>query len=385
MNQRFETLLNWLLKGLLLCLALGQLQRWQLTPTLAIYLHDILLVVYSLVWVVWLWTNKRRPKIPGLILVWLVFVVWAGITWIIRLPVLGWPESLIGLLYLIRFGLLVSGLTITADLLTSKSLGFSLVSALDWMSILVVATGLLQYSIWPDTRWLYQFGWDDHLYRLIGTYFDPGFTGLMLLLIWLWGRRRGNQLLAILSFVSIFLTYSRASYLALVVAVLTVWFFDRKPRQIIQWLLVGVLCLFLLPRPAGEGVKLYRTQSISSRITSSISGWDVFSSHPFVGVGFNNYRSVLPEDNRGVPIHTSAPDNSYLFVLATTGVIGFIVFGFALLITIKFAWTYHNGYLLASLLAISIHAFFNNSWFYVFVWLWWGLVVALAVEESSTR
>ena len=74
-------------------------------------------------------------------------------------------------------------------------------------------------------------GWDDHLYRLIGTFLDPGFTAIILVFGFLTSlayylkpaapkggfKNKYFLLISIFLFVSILFTYSRAGYIALIV------------------------------------------------------------------------------------------------------------------------------------------------------------------------
>ena len=42
--------------------------------------------------------------------------------------------------------------------------------------------GYIQYLFYPDLRNLYYAGWDPHLYRMFGTFFDPNFMGAIIVL-----------------------------------------------------------------------------------------------------------------------------------------------------------------------------------------------------------
>ncbi|MFZ2202248.1 MAG: hypothetical protein WAV56_02515, partial [Microgenomates group bacterium] len=45
---------------------------------------------------------------------------------------------------------------------------------------ILLIIGSLQYFLLPDVRFLAYLGFDDHYYRLIGSFLDPNFTGLVL-------------------------------------------------------------------------------------------------------------------------------------------------------------------------------------------------------------
>jgi len=77
--------------------------------------------------------------------------------------------------------------------------------------------GLIQYFFWPDFTAFSAFNWDPHLYRLVGTFFDPTFIGLILLLfiIKIYFNYSFNKLLLFIPYLGLALTYSRSSLLAL--------------------------------------------------------------------------------------------------------------------------------------------------------------------------
>jgi O-antigen ligase len=144
-----------------------------------------------------------------------------------------------------------------------------------------------------------------------------------------------------------------------------------------------------LPREAGEGTNLERTASINTRITSQNLAVTAFRSSPIIGIGFNNYPNFqLPNRLKtlslpiSLPNHNTSPDNSWLFVLATTGIFGFIIF----LIwygKIFISALQHNQLAAMSLLIVGIHSLFNNTFFYSFVLLWLFTILAMENEKAN--
>lgn len=207
-------------------------------------------------------------------------------------------------------------------------------------AILFLVIGLLQYLLLPDARFLAYLGFDDHYFRLIGSLLDPNFTGLVLVIFTL----LAPKIFFIIPLLALTLTFSRASFLALAVSLIYLSVVKRRFKLLSLLLVLGVL-IYFVPKPFGEGVNLSRTFSIVSRFENQKQALAIFFENPILGVGFGP-RKI---------------DNSFVFVLATTGIIGFLVFlGF-----LKKAWQSTADPLAkAALLAILAHSLFNNSLFY---------------------
>jgi hypothetical protein len=86
------------------------------------------------------------------------------------------------------------------------------------VSVLSAIFGWVQYFSFPDIKPFFVWGWDMHLFRLVGTFLDPTFLGLiivfgLMLSITRFIDKRGwkNGLVTIFLLVSLAFTYSRAS------------------------------------------------------------------------------------------------------------------------------------------------------------------------------
>ena len=207
-------------------------------------------------------------------------------------------------------------------------------------SMIFMTIGLLQYFLLPDTRFLTYIGFDDHYFRLIGSLLDPNFTGLVLVIFTL----LVPKLFFLFPLLALALTFSRASFLALAVSLLYLAVVKKQFRLLLLILILGI-ALYFVPKPFGEGVNLFRTFSIFSRLENQSQALAVFAQNPILGVGFGP-RKI---------------DNSFIFVLATTGTVGFTIF----LSFLKKAWQLTADPLAkAAFLAILVHSLFNNSFFY---------------------
>src|SRR3989344_442832 len=199
-QSRFNLQLFWGFWWIILW-SLGQLQRWQLTSTVAIYGHD--LIISS--WVVYL-LFKNQQRITDILdhFNQLKHPRWWSKNWrrwwqhhfsftyattlgLISWMMLGWVLSwwrgewqVVSLWYSLRLLLyLVWAMLIKRNQsFPAGWLRFGLVAGSIWMGVV----GLFQYWLIPDMRFLAILGWDDHYFRLVSTQFDPNFTGLLLVL-----------------------------------------------------------------------------------------------------------------------------------------------------------------------------------------------------------
>lgn len=237
--------------------------------------------------------------------------------------------------------------------------------------VLVVAiVGIFQYLLMPDTTWLAVQNWDDHYFRLISTFLDPGFTGIILVL--------GILLIPNpLFFIAMLLTYSRASYLSYLAGFAAVSFYKRSVRIFIVAVLALAITVPFLPKALGEGTKLGRETSIWARINNWKQAVVVWQGSPVFGVGFNTYRyatGASPESHAG-----AGADSSLLLVLATTGIIGFLSYlGF-----LRDLWRRGNTLYKVSFAAVFVHSWFNNTLFYPWVMEWLWLLLILSRSNSQ--
>ncbi|EKD44061.1 MAG: hypothetical protein ACD_72C00010G0001, partial [uncultured bacterium] len=113
--------------------------------------------------------------------------------------------------------------------------------------------GLFQYFFWPDLTYLKAVGWDDHLNRLVSTFFDPTFTGLAYLIFLIWFYHNHQKLMFLITYLALALTYSRSTYLSLLAASGFYSIISKKIYLVILVSIVVGLSIFALPRKAGEG------------------------------------------------------------------------------------------------------------------------------------
>jgi len=389
----------WMLFGFFGVVSLGQLQRVELSGLPAFYLHDVLLGFF----VAWLLTHKtwRTLCIKGLkavpTLAWLCFA-WVGAG--LAIAALSGSNITYPLALAARFLLYALASSGLFFLYKEHLLRIPVLKAgILFYVALLLFFGLLQYFFLPDTRFLFFLGWDDHYYRLISTLFDPGYTGLLLALGYLFvqdhflrphsGRvlrfRPMTALLSVGLFLGILLTYSRASYLAFGVVILFLIWAKWREGQLQQAAtqafiaVVFVLSLFFLPQPGGEGVKLGRTSTITARAVTAQQSFSNLNSVSTLIIGEGLFVPPLqtPSEYSGTTSHAKVSDNWIVAVLVGSGVVGVVLVVATLIQLLRWSINTNRSYLWIALLAVLAHGLFNASVTFPFVWLVllvWGVL-----------
>ena len=358
----------WLLITLVLSLGFGQLLRFNFFG-LPIYIHDILVVCLLVLQGLtcdWrsimrslLNRNSRLQIEKGsaaadrrLLIGIPVFLLALGLSSIRALTLYPISSLLTPSLYMFR---LLAYLALYLTLKQSKiHIPAKVFVIAGIVSLLIGAT---QYFLMPDMRIFQYLGWDDHLSRLTLPHFDPTFTAVMLSLAALSFPRFVPIFLIV-----ILLTYSRSAWLSLV---LTFAYFMIKVRNL-NYLIIGI-CLFVipilfLPKKFGEGTNLLRTFSISSRFQSDVSYITRYKGDLFIGRGLNTL--ILDITTSSYENHATGPNNSYLYLLTTTGILGLA--GWGIFMKHLFTHSTHKPMLMFFFIA----SLFNNVMFYPFALIW---------------
>jgi hypothetical protein len=379
-------------------LVLGQFQRFQIGAKSGVYAHDILLFLY----VVWSFVNVPAfwQKMPDYI--WkkgrgeLFLAGWIVVG--ILVNALGHGFSPTPLLYVFRLSVYGASLGLfwhfatTSQEIKERLRCITLGVGIGWAWF-----GFLQYFWMPDTRVLRFLGWDDHYYRLVSTLFDPGFTGILLVLalwyaaslIWKRGIEGGKWpvvmkaiQIGVIFFIgsAVLLTYSRSSYLAFGISAITlmVYFVWQKSFKQAVAIFVGssifLSALFFLPSPGGEGVKLNRTASGDARVNVIQYGLQQLQGYEWV-VGEGIFSpSALPSQTPDYPDHSNVADSWVMFFLQGTGVVGLVLFSALALKYLLRAWGI-SPWLGASGVALLVHGLLNASLIYPLVVLYFGMLV----------
>lgn len=360
----------------------GQILRLNLGG--GIVLHPIDAVV-GLAAIAFLTANQKEfPSYAGKLI---SFWALALFSLIFSLVFFKLSEILIGLLYLIRFAVYgVFSFWVwekTKKEADKKLLLNSLLTA----GLFVALFGWVQYFLFPDLRGLYYYGWDDHLFRLVSTFLDPAFTGIILVLALIIALLQKKWPITFFLMLTLAFTYSRASYLAFALGILTLGLFTKKIKESLFLLSSFLILILFLPRPAGEGVRLERVNSPLLKLTNYQESLVLSQKSPLWGLGFNNLCIAKQKflNNQTQTSHAcSGLDSSFFFILATTGIWGLVLildFSHSVL-----QGTKHNLFgtvFLVSALAAIFHSLFTNTLFYPWVMGWLFMLLAISRREGN--
>jgi O-antigen ligase len=347
----------------------------------------------SLVLVILIFGGKLLSKkgYPGVFLISNIFSL------ILSINYFGLSGILVGVLYFLR--LLAHGslfFLVFYLLKYDSSLRKTLVNILILLSMFVGIFGWFQYYIYPDLTSFTVWGWDDHLYRLVGSFLDPSFTSIFLvlgallcLIRYFASKKAGYLFLFTFLIVTLGFTYSRAGFLALLFAIFYFLYQLRRLRLLAIVMAVFFICLVFLPRPAGEGVKLERTRSIISRLENYQESFSLWRISPVFGLGYNNLcaarHKFIPDSNFGE--HScSGSDSSILLLLTCFGLIGTLFFGLFLRdLLSQVSKNFYGSQAVASVIAVLVHSQFANSLFYPWLVGWMAILFAVAVKTTSNN
>lgn len=395
-------LLKILLIITLMCLPTGEVLRVHVTKEIGINLIDIIVVITGLYGIIYLLKNKI--SISRLELYFFTFIIISIASLTINFKNVSTYQFFISILYPLRllFLFMILPLVRIQGIEFKKKLETILI--LD--GLIIVTIGVSQFFLYPSLRNLYYLGWDEHLYRLFSTFLDPNFTAVFIALFIIFAiphtisslKEKTKKTLffitlILLSIFALVLTYSRAVLLSFSLATLTFLFLNKKKYIPIFILIIGVIILFQLKTVRSEGTNLFRTTSAFARLESSNLAFSVIKDYPIFGVGFNTYRYVSSkyikpsqQVESSLPSHgLSAPDNSFLFVLATTGIFGFVAYLFfwrsVIVKYLKNLESPSSQVIILSIIVLFISSFFVNALFYTPILLWFFSV--LGIKENN--
>ena len=193
--------------GLITAFFFGQIFRLNI-HNISIAPIDIFIVLFALTNLINHFLNHHLKTVHRYFLYFLIFT-W--ISFFINFFFFKYP-LIIPLLYLIRLTCLIS------LFIYPPALGKYTKYIKEYFVLSIIANiifGLIQYFIWPDFTVFSSLNWDPHLYRLVSTFFDPTFTGLIysFFLIFLYFQKpsRARILLMAITYLGLALTYSRSS------------------------------------------------------------------------------------------------------------------------------------------------------------------------------
>ncbi|WP_426661098.1 O-antigen ligase family protein [Rhodanobacter aciditrophus] len=274
----------------------------------------VMSVTLLLAFVGWLLRGARTPGAPQFLLL-PVFVLIA----MVSLAVNGWVGGA-------EFVVEQLGPSLIVFFVLASALDSTRRTAATFAVIGLCAMVLAVHSVQQATHGV---GWtgmtlgEDGRIRYVGIFNDPNDLGLLFVMAlpmlfclasragflgrWFW--RAGIVLLL----AGVYLTKSRGTQLA-VLMMGAVWLWQRRGLLTAGALsCVGLLGLMLLPSTRMDDLDPDE-ESAFGRVDAWYEGFDMFKTHPLLGVGFGNFT-----DYNALTAH-----NSFVLVLAETGFLGFV-------------------------------------------------------------
>ncbi|MFO0704038.1 MAG: hypothetical protein U0525_04925 [Patescibacteria group bacterium] len=176
-------------------------------------------------------------------------------------------------------------------LVVSKLANIKLDGAMKVLSYALPITALLQYIFIPDLRFLVSFGWDPHMYRAVGTIFDPPIMGSLLGSLFVYKSikiikyRSGSNNINLtaklrnivfsnidlmLLYLSIIFLYSRSTYLAVFIASTYLLIINKKYLFVFCFIILFIFSIYLAPLTIPsykqlESAKIERISTVTTR------------------------------------------------------------------------------------------------------------------------
>ena len=375
-------IIKYFLVALLLSLIPGQLVRISIAQNSAVTITDILTFFTIIIFLGHAIVAKKKILVPGRVFILgVLFIISAAASSIFSLTSFTFSQVLISSFFILRLAMyfLLSVVVVSTLKKTEINNWIKLIFSVATIFIFI---GYLQFIFISDLSALEQYGWDPHISRLVSSTLDPNYTGGLIVIFsslsvsfYLYKKKFAYLFLASFFTLALFLTFSRSSYLAYLVAMLTIGII-KSPKLIIIALMLFLTSFLFFP-----SVKERITGAflVDKTATARIESWQkaiiIFQDNPFFGIGFNAYRYAQAEhgfislDNGGGGHSGSGVDSTLLLTAATTGIIGFSIFiGWLVAILNQLRRNANKNALslavFASFVAILIHTQFVNSLFY---------------------
>ncbi|MCX7996768.1 MAG: O-antigen ligase family protein [Patescibacteria group bacterium] len=359
--------INALLIGVILLLPAGQFLR---IGNSGIYLLDPVLAIITVLLVFYYRLSPfHRLRTAPLAQAVLWFLGWNVISFIAGFRLPGIPEHLTAAAYLLRLSVYLVFMLYLLLHCSRRGIRRALLDAavLTSGAFIVLGAGV-QYFFYPDLRPLMYAGWDPHFARAFGTFLEPVVLAAMLGIFGIGlchSGSRGSAAIVPFVLVSFLATFSRGAWIALTGALAAG--IPRKYRltALVITLLIGILAIFLLPKPGGEGVNLLRTSTIISREADYQQGIALWLAHPIAGVGYNRIGSFKTTESAPGSQRNNAANSfhaTYLTVLATSGIVGLLLFANLLLTLARL-----HGYTNTVVIFLGILSLFDNMLLHPFV------------------
>ncbi|PIP74318.1 MAG: hypothetical protein CO135_02460 [Candidatus Levybacteria bacterium CG_4_9_14_3_um_filter_35_16] len=381
---------------IIIFLPLGQIAKFDLGFKASVTAFDIGLLFLVFFWIFYCLFRKKKIK-AALTKPIILFVSVCFVSLLLNTRGITMEQLLVSVSYLFRWALYSIVYFIAVSLNKDKKKGIT--AYLFYSGIIILFLGFIQVFFYPSLKNLYYLGWDEHMYRLFSSFLDPNFTGIYFVVIFFLGiylyflkNKKRYIVLCILLLIGIFLTYSRTALVTLLLSTASFLVISNRKKIIIPIVLLVFLVTLLFPKTfKSEGTDYFRFFSVNARISSMQHGLKIFIDHPFFGIGFNSYRYFQEKygfelTDYTIPSRAAAGvENSFVFILATTGIVGVISYLFILFKMFKLTLLNKSKILpkitFSILIGLIGSSMFINSLFYTFIMF--TLWVIVGITENN--
>lgn len=379
-------LINLFLTITIFLFSFGQIGR--LTPfELPIYgnIYEILLMVPLFI-LIEKYTNFKQFKKILFVKPLVIFSCWLFVSLFVSFLQYSYLQNFIATLYLLRlFYYFVFFIYFYNYVEKNREVIPYYILIISLTAIATIIFSCVQYFLYPNLGNLAYLGWDPHLYRLVGSFFDPPLTAsvffllILFLLITLKNIRLKIAFAASFA-ILFFLTYSRGAFIALFITIAFYSFRKMKLQYVAFFIGAVILGVLLIPKNGSEGINLLRTSSINTRFIDYTKAVSIWKKSPVTGIGFNHIRfekdsyEEKPIATKYNPSHASASfHSSFLMILVTGGIIGFVLF-----IWLLWNITKINVFAFYSVVFLSIFSLFDNLLLHPFILFLWFILICIS-------
>lgn len=383
--------------------------------TLAMYASELLLWLLVLLFVVerlrqpgwWIFFRAQLQKIPWQVVIAIVVLaILIGRLLANEQTEVAWQQ----LVYIL-------GAICLAGVIAFSSLSWKKIATAFWLGGVVQgALALVQFfnQHIPANKWFglaYQSGkvlgssviefGDERWLRAYGAFGSPNTLGIYLAVVWIIGlllythsspkHRVGVTLGQAIVLIGLVLSFSRGAWIAACAGLLlwTVMMVKEKKYSLVakQYVFSGalvvtlVIMLFPLFFTRLQVSEQLEVRSVSERKSQYNQAWELFSAHPFMGVGLRQYTFTLKAKHPEIwagniqPVH-----NAYLMLLVELGLIGAVLMLWVIS-KIQLHINWQIGGTILSVLAVA--ALFDHSlWNFYSGLLLVGTVFGIALKKA---
>lgn len=282
--------------------------------------------------------------------------------------------------------------------------------------LLVCINGFQQYFTHFDFIRHQKWPWDKISGRITSCFTTPNGFGAYLVIFlpvifssWLFLKEKVYKIYFLIVFnlgvICLLLTGTRSSLLAFVASFLALFVYNYSKKEkfylmILTFLIFFILAFFLVPTFKNlilGGLNLHDTSSIDRKLLWQMS-FNMLKSAPIFGVGIGTFMQNFSKYNLfGAAKQVCYAHNSYLQIIAESGIFGFCSFLLLILAMVYNCsklvfkkcvvdYSYLEVGFVASFIAFLINAFFDNHFYSLtFALLFWfltGVIISMSSHDS---